>query len=194
MKRMLIDLSGLFKSNDRRIRLHTGRYSRVSWRIDRVMIDDSPPVALTTSEIPADYADLHYRGKATYEPSNFEHRITAQDDVLPADLKAYGYGKFTKYGDVKKLLSSTDDMYAILRHGDEISVTFSAPSTPVPDGMKRMYVLKTDVYYKVFNVDKQVEPLPFHGMSAYPYDPAVEQYPDDADHTQYRAEYNTRQY
>jgi hypothetical protein len=192
MKRMLIDLSGLFKSSDRRIRLHTGRYSRVSWRIDRVMIDDSPPVALTTSELRADYADLHFRGKATYEPSTFEHRITAEDDVLPTDAKAYGHGNFTKYGDVKALLTSTDDMYAIMRHGDEITLTFSAPSAPVPEGMKRIYILKTDVYYKVFNVDKQVEPLPFHGMSAYPYDPAAEHYPDDAAHQQYLQEYNTR--
>jgi hypothetical protein len=36
-----------------------------------------------------------------------------------------------------------------------------------------------------------VEPLPFRGMSAYPY-PEGEAYPDDADHRDYRETYNTR--
>ena len=50
-------------------------------------------------------------------------------------------------------------------------------------------------YYKATgNVDipHTVEPLPFAAMSNYPYDPAVENYPVDADHNQYRAGYNTR--
>jgi len=36
-----------------------------------------------------------------------------------------------------------------------------------------------------------VEPLPFHGMSAYPY-PAAERFPDDAAHRAWRKEYNVR--
>jgi hypothetical protein len=36
-----------------------------------------------------------------------------------------------------------------------------------------------------------VEPLPFHGMSAYPYG-ADEHYPDDDLHRAYRREWNTR--
>jgi hypothetical protein len=38
---------------------------------------------------------------------------------------------------------------------------------------------------------QSVDPLPFHGMSRYPY-PANEHYPDDADHQRYLREYNTR--
>ena len=166
----------------------------MAWRIDKVMLDDSPPVDLATTEMNADYADLHFRGKATYIPSNLEHRITAEDDALPAAEKAYGYGKFTKYGDVKPLLDSQDDMFAIMRHGDELSLKFSDPLEPVPEGMKRMFILKADVYYKVFRVDKQVEPLPFHEMSIYPYDMSIENYPADAEHVEYLETYNTREY
>ncbi len=36
-----------------------------------------------------------------------------------------------------------------------------------------------------------VDPLPFHGMSGYPYG-ENEVYPDDADHRAYRKIYNTR--
>ena len=194
MKRMVIDLSGMFLSNDHRIRLNTGRDSGIAWRIDKVMIDDSPPVELTTSEINAGYADLHYRGRASYVLSTLNNRMTADDDVLPDDPKAYGYGKFTKYGDVKALLNTADNIYAIMRHGDEIGLSFPGPSAPPADGMQRSFVLKTDVYYKVFRVDNNVEPLPFHEMSMYPYDKAVEHYPDDAEHQQYLSDYNTREY
>ena len=38
---------------------------------------------------------------------------------------------------------------------------------------------------------QSVEPLPFHGMSAYPY-PAGEHFPDDAEHQLYRKQFNTR--
>ena len=38
---------------------------------------------------------------------------------------------------------------------------------------------------------QSVEPLPFHGMSVYPY-PASEQFPDTALHRDYRDRYNTR--
>jgi hypothetical protein len=38
---------------------------------------------------------------------------------------------------------------------------------------------------------QSVEPLPFHGMSQYPY-PPNERFPDTERHRRYRAEYNTR--
>ena len=39
---------------------------------------------------------------------------------------------------------------------------------------------------------QSVLPLPFHGMSRYPYAEG-ERYPEDASHAQYQREYNTRQ-
>jgi len=38
----------------------------------------------------------------------------------------------------------------------------------------------------------EVEPLPFHGMSGYPYR-ADESFPRDAEHEAWRAEWNTRE-
>ena len=57
--------------------------------------------------------------------------------------------------------------------------------------MTRGFIFKVDNYYKDFKDYKYVEPLPFHGMSDYP-PPAPEAYPTDADHQQYRLDYNTR--
>ena len=192
MKSMVIDLSGLFLSSDHRIRLNTGRDSGLAWRIDRILIDDSIPVPVIISEINANSADLHYRGRAPYISATFDHRITSWDSVMADDPASYGTGSFTKYGNVQMLLASTDDKFAIMRHGDEISLSFSGLPASIPAGMQRSFVLKADVYYKTFRVDKNVERLPFHGMTMYPYDPSVEHYPDDAEHNQYRSEYNTR--
>jgi hypothetical protein len=38
---------------------------------------------------------------------------------------------------------------------------------------------------------ENVEPLPFHGMSGYPY-PETERFPDDSAHRTWRARWNTR--
>ena len=193
MKRMVIDISNVFLSDDHRIRVHTGADSGLAWRIDRLMLDDSASVPFTVREVSADYADLHHRGMAPHAGASFDHRIIADDGVLPDNPQAYGYGKFTRYGDVKTLLDVTDDMFAIMRHGDEISMSFPGPSAPLADGMQRSFILKADVYYKVFRVDNNVELLPFHGMSIYPYT-APETYPTDPDHQQYILNYNTREF
>ena len=58
------------------------------------------------------------------------------------------------------------------------------------------YLLIGDGFSKEMDVNSAspdtVEPLPFHGMSKYPYPPS-EHYPDTPGHNRYREEYNTRQ-
>ena len=55
--------------------------------------------------------------------------------------------------------------------------------------------MKTDSYCKDMDLytafPDTVEPLPFHGMSEYPYG-NDEAYPSDQEHLQYLKEYNTR--
>jgi len=106
------------------------------------------------------------------------------------------YGNYTRYGDVKPLLDAADNEYAILRHGDELMLEFG--DVPKEGDNDRYAFLLADVMYSVKYsvkgfVNDTIEPLPFHGMSSYPY-PANESYPYDAEHLQYISEYNTRQY
>jgi hypothetical protein len=42
-------------------------------------------------------------------------------------------------------------------------------------------------------VPETIGPLPFHGMSGYPY-PPIEHYPDHEEHRSYQRRYNTRIY
>ena len=68
-------------------------------------------------------------------------------------------------------------------------------SFPLPAGWTRDYVLKVDGWAKDRDPNTAfsttVEPLPFHGMSVYPY-PAKEHFPNDPAHEKWRREYNTR--
>jgi tetratricopeptide (TPR) repeat protein len=105
-------------------------------------------------------------------------------------------GSYTRFGDVKALLAEPDDFLAILASGDECSLRFSASALPEPPaGHARTYFLAVDGWVKDGDPNTAhgdaVEPLPFHGMSGYPYR-AGEAFPDDDVHRAYRAEWNTR--
>jgi hypothetical protein len=80
--------------------------------------------------------------------------------------------------------------------GDELRLEFNAASlNSPPEGWTRDYLLKVDGWAKDRDPNtafsQTVMPLPFHGMSRYPY-PPNEHYPRDADHDEYQRAYNTR--
>ena len=103
-------------------------------------------------------------------------------------IDQYASGYFTRYGDVTALVSQTDDQFAIMRHGDEVSLAYPA-LPPAAPGTSRRFMLKADLYYKQHAAT--VEPLPFHGMTTYPW-VSPEHYPDDQAHQDYQSLYNTR--
>ena len=105
-------------------------------------------------------------------------------------------GRYTRYGDVRELLSEVDDRYVPMGSGDEIQLRLNARALPpIPEGWTRDYLLKVDGWAKDRDANtafsQTVEPLPFHAMSAYPY-PANERYPSDPEHQAYLKNYNTR--
>ncbi|MFQ5414284.1 MAG: hypothetical protein ACE5E6_07470, partial [Phycisphaerae bacterium] len=77
-----------------------------------------------------------------------------------------------------------------------VTLTFNADAPPtLPAGWQRDFVIHTDGWLKDGDLNsatgKTVAPLPFHGMSAYPY-PDDETYPDTPAYRAYRRKYNTR--
>ncbi|HZV81563.1 MAG TPA: putative Ig domain-containing protein, partial [Geobacteraceae bacterium] len=189
MKRMVVDLSNLFLSSDYRIRVNFGVRKTTLWVIDRIRLDDSAPIAFTTQELSASSADLQSGGQAITEMSTPQHRIHVGDN-LPVKPNFYGYGNFTRYGEVKDLLTQRDDKFVLMNYADKLELKF--PALPAPQaGINRVFMIKADLYYKEFKDYKYLDPLPFHGMSDYP-PPAPEAYPTDEDHNQYRLLYNTR--
>jgi hypothetical protein len=194
LKSMVVDVSNLLTGPSPLVRINLGSRPGARWAIDRIRLDASAPVALVATEELAAEADLHHGGMATFRYGTLTHRIAASDDVLPDIAGRYGFGNFTRYGDVTALVASADDLFAIMRHGDELTLTFPAPD-PVAPGMERSYFLKADVFYKgwrYFPMDyKWVDPLPYHGMPTYPYR-APDAYPTDQVHLDYLTDYNTR--
>src|SRR5947199_7822363 len=105
-------------------------------------------------------------------------------------------GLYTRYGDVQPLLAAADDELLIMGSGDEVRLLFDAAALPpLPPAWRRDFLLLVDGWAKDADPNtafsQSVEPLPFHAMSRYPY-PGSERFPDDPEHRQYRATYNTR--
>ena len=105
-------------------------------------------------------------------------------------------GRYTRYGDVLPLVENADDRFVLMGAGDELRLQFNgAALPPVAQGFRRDYLLKVDGWAKDRDANtafsQSTDPLPFHGMSSYPY-PASEHYPETPETRRYRTAYNTR--
>ncbi len=194
-KTVIADLTGKFPTKDHRVRIRTNM--EVSW--DHVFFSiggPSSPVRTTTLEPVS--ADLHYRGfSAEYRrggrhgPHWFDYgQVSTEPRWLPLD------GLFTRFGDVQPLLQDSDDRYVIMAPGDEVTIAFDARQAPsLASGWSRDFLLYTDGWLKDADLNtatgNTVLPLPFHGMSRYPYGSDAS-YPVDEDHQRYLRMYNTR--
>jgi hypothetical protein len=189
-----VDLTGKFLSSNREVRILTSM--RIYW--DRILVDTShgdAPFRLTRLDPTA--ADLHWRGYSReVTPDGREPYVYDYEEVSNTSPWKVMTGSYTREGDVLGLLLKSDDMFVISRTGDEISLSFDAASLPpLPDGWTRTFLLYADGYSKEMDINSaspdQLSPLPFHGMTKYPYRPP-EQYPLTAARRAYLDSYNTR--
>ena len=184
-----------FLSAGRKVRIVTNLC--VYW--DEIFLSDAdagPETVLT--ELRAASADLHFRGfsEAKIDPKRQQPDTYFYGKVGPTSFWNPTPGLYTRYGDVRELLESVDDRMVLLGSGDEVSLRFAeAGLPPLKPGWTRDFLLKVDGWAKDRDPNTAfsttVEPLPFHGMSVYPY-PAGEHFPSDAAHEKWRREYNTR--
>jgi hypothetical protein len=167
---------------------------RVYW--DRISVGETAPIdRVSSTPIEPRTAVLRERGFSREvrpggaDPPSYEYDRISHD----SPWKVFA-GAFTRTGDVLPLLTGSDDQFVIAKTGDEVRLEFPAP-TAVAAGLVRTYLLFGDGFSKEMDVNSAspdtVEPLPFHGMSGYPY-PVGEQYPDTPAHRAYRDRFNTR--
>ena len=193
-KTITVDLTGRFLSDDRRVRIETDM--QIYWDTAFFTVGtQAVPMEVTT--LNPDSADLHYRGfSEMYRPNpHAPHLFDYQKVTKSAQWRDLA-GYYTRYGNVAPLLQEVDDLYVILNAGDEITVEFEASRLPtLKAGWVRDFILYSDGWDKDGDINtltsQTVEPLPFHGMSSYPY-PDTEHYPNDEVHRRYQLEYNTR--
>jgi len=169
-KTVLIPLTGLFKPGQpRQVRLRTNM--EIYWDFLGTA-QALPPATMKQQVLPLSDAALRYRGfSATHQAAHSSPEIPdyahlAQTGPRWLDLEGY----CTRYGDVRELLTRTDDRYVIMNAGDEMVLRFAAPPPP-PPGWARDYVLIGDGWEKDgdFNTgfSRTVLPLPSHLRPAY---------------------------
>jgi tetratricopeptide (TPR) repeat protein len=189
-----VDLTGKFLSADREVRIVTNM--RIYW--DQVLADTSDGKSpLQTTSLDPVRANLSWRGFSAEvtpdgrEPFGYDYRrvsFTSPWKVMT--------GRYTREGDVRELLLTSDDMFVVSRPGDEINLSFAATALPpLPAGWTRTFLLYADGFSKEMDINSaspdQLAPFPFHGMSRYPYS-WPEHYPLTEARRRYLEEYNTR--
>lgn len=188
------DLSGKFLSSNREVRIVTNM--RILW--DQILVATfDEPARVRLNRLDPITAKLRWRGFSREvtpdgrEPFGYDYQsvaLTSPWKVMP--------GRYTREGNVRELLLHTDDMFVISLPGDEMSLSFDARTLPpLPAKWTRTFLLYADGFSKEMDINSaipdQVSPLPFHGMSRYPY-AKPESYPMTAVRRAYIQQYNTR--
>lgn len=191
---VVADLTGKFLSDSREVRIVTNM--RIYW--DQILVDTSDGDApLKLTRLDPSVAALRWRG------FSLEHSPDGRQP-LTYDYKQVSFtspwkvmtGHYTREGDVRALVLASDDMFVISRPGDELSLSFAANQLPpLPQGWTRTFLLYADGFSKEMDINSaspdQVGPLPFHGMTKYPYT-WPEHYPLTEARRRYLETYNTR--
>jgi len=166
----LVDLTNVFRANTpRRVRLRTNLeiyWDSIEWA------QGLPNTQLKTTHLDPITADLHYRG----------YSVMNQADPSSPEIPDYNHmegskqrwrdlvGYYTRYGDVRELLSRIDDRYVIMNSGDEMTFRF-AEQPPPAIGWVRDYVIVGDGWIKDGDYNstfgKTVLPLPYHAKNMY---------------------------
>jgi hypothetical protein len=190
---VVVDLAAV-PSWAREVRISTSM--RIYW--DQIRVATARPDAGTVvARLEARVADLRWRGFSTESADHAGEPYTYNyDRVSPVSPWKELPGRYTREGDVRELLARADDRFVVARPGDEIALSFDAEELPaVPAGWTRTFLLYAGGFSKEMDLNSsspdQLSPLPFHGMSRYPYD-APEAYPSSAAHREYLERYNTR--
>ena len=195
-KTIVVDMTGKFLSRSREVRIVTNLC--VYW--DEIFLSEdgaaAPRTRITT--VPLKGAELSFRGfsRVSIDPRRKQPERFFYERARATTMWNPTPGQYTRYGDVRPLFDAVDDRLVVMGSGDEARLQFDARALPpLPDGWRRDFLLKVEGWAKDRDANtaysQTVEPLPFHGMSGYPYS-SSEHFPDDAVHRQYQLEWNTR--
>jgi hypothetical protein len=166
----VVDLTGLFPTDDYSLRINN------FWNVtfDYIGVDTSSQADTVIQRVDPD-VDF-YQVFESYSVSSGSFTAYSADLSDPSVLA--------------DLLLSADDEFIIGRQGDEVSLRFSLDDiAPLEEGMERDFFLFVADWFKDeygnwgFGFDFTVDPLPFLGMSGFPY-PRTESYPYD-EHVDY---------
>jgi tetratricopeptide (TPR) repeat protein len=198
-KTILFNLTNIFRpGTPRKVRLRTNLeiyWDAIHWA------KGAPNAPLKQVTLDPFYADLHYRGYSVMHMPATAARAPEVPDYNQIEGTKQHWrdliGYYTRYGDIRELLTTIDDRYVIVNSGDEMSLRF-AEQPPPPPGWVRDFVIKGDGWIKDGDYNstfsKTVLPLPYHAKNEYNTRPgaledewAYRQHPEDWQnyHTRY---------
>lgn len=190
-----LDVAGVLAAGDTRMRVTMAHQPSTIDLLDAVYLDDSAPVPYTLTRIAPLTATLAFGGASPIAAPTVTSRAQVESASMPPSELAFLNGSYTRYGDVRPLLLEADDRFVIMAHADELALEFEAP--PQAPGTTRRAFLEADVFYTLKyhpfgQLTDTIEPLPFHGMTTYPYPPELWPHRDDPAYQQYLRDWNTR--
>jgi tetratricopeptide (TPR) repeat protein len=194
-KSMVIDLTEHLVRDDPRVRISSTL--ELYWdRIALAVCGDDAERRVTQVEPKA--ATLWSRGFSRPIPSTRQDQPERFDwtELETGPRWNQHPGLYTRFGDVLPLVTAVEDQFVIMGSGDALELRFDAKGLPpLPEGWRRDFLVFLDGWAKDRDPNTlealNVEPLPFHGMSGYPYR-SDESFPDTPEHRAWRAEWNTR--
>jgi hypothetical protein len=159
------------RNASRTLRLRTNM--RIYW--DRIALAAPAGIALDPEPLPRVRASLDERGFSAEvsvdgrQPYSYDYERVS----WPSPWKLMP-GRYTRTGDVARLIEETDDLFVVARPGDVLSLAFDARRLrATPDGWVRTFLLVGDGFSKEMDIHSAspdvAAPLPFHGMPSYPY-------------------------
>jgi tetratricopeptide (TPR) repeat protein len=191
---MTADLTDRLPQGTQRIRITTNL--QIYW--DNILINRAEQNSnARLTPVPMAKADLRFRGfplkVENLPPGNvlYVYEKTSATGPYTRPMGAY-----TRYGDVRSLLSGYDDQLAVFGSGDEVALDFDPARLPLlPKGWVRDYFFVANGYEKDMDFyaaeANTVHPMPFRTMGTYPY-PKGRSFPLDDAHVNYFLDYNTR--
>jgi hypothetical protein len=175
-KTVALDLSDVFLADDFRVRLVTNM--EFCWD-DVFFTVDEPPIETRETPLELATAELRPRGFSRERlppglgPHEYDYETVTTEPRWPPIAGGGSEAGFTRFGDVRELVAEEDDRLVILGPGDELVLRFRPPAEPPPAGWTRDYVLRNVGWDKDADLNtvtgQSVEPLPFRGMTRYPY-------------------------
>ncbi|MFQ5526911.1 MAG: FG-GAP-like repeat-containing protein [Thermoanaerobaculia bacterium] len=192
-KAMVVDLPALPAG---RVTLRIPTSMQIYWDDAALAVGDPTPELRVVRIDPA-RADLHYRGFSRLYRASASGPHLFDYEHVEVDLRfPHMSGRLTRFGEVGELLLAEDDRYVVMGPGDELTVRLPVDDLPPPaEGWRRDFVLYTDGWVKDADLhtktSQTVEPLPYHGMRAYP-DTPDHRHPHAGDLGDFAREYLTR--
>lgn len=190
-KGMTVDVTGIVTAESPVFRIRTNL--EVYW--DQAFLGvDRAAGNITITRVSPKSAHLHDRGyPREFSPDGNQPLLYDYGIMDPGYTFKYFAGEYTKFGNVTPLVQSADDEYVIMAHGEELTLRYdTAEFPPLPEGFERTWILYAAGWCKDMDpytaFPNTVGPLPFRGMSGYPYGDG-EEYPGGAG---WREKWNTR--